>query len=131
MSKDLVIQVACQRFQNDPSLAERTSLTKNDISNSLEFCPNTTYSLYQKVHRTAVGSPIFVVVANLVMEDVESQAIASLSSSPHFWKRYIDNTCCALQKDLLQNFHYHLHSIEPSNQITLKTESEGQLNMEP
>ena len=97
----------------------------------LEFCPNTTYSLYQQVHGTAVGSPIFVVVANLVMEDVESQAIASFSSSPYFWKRYVDNTCCALQTDLIQDFHYHRHSIEPSNQFTLETESAGQYNMEP
>ena len=128
---DLAIHVACQRLQNDLSLAERTSLTKTDISNSLEFCPNTTYSLYQQVHRTAVGSSNFVVVADLVMEDVESQALASFSSSPHFWKRYVDNTCCALRTDLIQDFHYHLHSIESINQFTLETESAGQLNMEP
>ena len=78
-----------------------------------------------------MGSPVSVVVADLVMEDVESQALASFSSSPHFWKRYIDNTCCALQTDLIQDFHYHLHSIEPSNQFTVETESAGQLNMEP
>ena len=66
---DLAIQVACQRLQNDPSLAERTSLTKTGISNSLEFCLNTTY--YQQVHGTAVGSPIFVVVADLVMKDAD------------------------------------------------------------
>ena len=125
---DLVIHVACQRLQNEPSLAE---LTKTDISNSLEFCPNTIYSLYQKVHGTAVGSPISVVVADLVMEDVESQALASFSSSPHFLKQYVDNTCCALQTDLIQDFHYHRHSIESSNQFTLETESAGQLNMEP
>ena len=128
---DLAIHVACQRLQNDLSLAECTLLTKTDISNSLEFCLNTTYSLYQQVHGTAVGSLIFVVVADLVMEDVESQALASFSSSPHFWKQYVDNTCCALQTDLIQDFHYHRHSIEPSNQFTLETESAGQLNMEP
>ena len=78
-----------------------------------------------------MGSPVSVVVADLVMEDVESQALASFSSSPHFWKQYVDNTCCALQTDLIQDFHYHRHSIEPSNQFTLETESAGQLNMEP
>ena len=82
--KDLAIQVACQRLQNDPSLAECTSLQTTDISNSLEFCPNTTHSLYQQVHGTAVGSPISVVVANLVMEDIESQALPLSPLHPTF-----------------------------------------------
>ena len=60
---DRAIQVACQCLQNDPSLAECTSLTKT--SNLLEFCLNTTYSLYQQVHGTAVGCPIFIAIANL------------------------------------------------------------------
>ena len=41
------------------------------------------------------------------------------------------HTCCALRTDLIQDFHHHLNSIEPSNQFTLETESAGQLNMEP
>ena len=40
------------------------------------------------------------------------------------------HTCCALRTDLIQDFHHHLNSIEPSNQFTLETESAGQLNME-
>ena len=72
-----------------PLLAERTSLTRTNISNSLDYCLNATYfafrnSLCQQVHGTAVNSLVSVVVADLVMEDVESQALSSFSLSHRF-----------------------------------------------
>ena len=39
----------------------------------------------------------------------------------------LDDTCCALRTDSIENFHHHLNSIEPSIQFTLEAESEGQL----
>ena len=74
-----------------------------------------------------MGSPVSVVVADLVMEDVEPRALATFPSPPRFWKRYADDTCCALRTDLVEDFHYHLNSIESSIQFTLETESDGQL----
>ena len=71
---DRAIQIACQCLQNDLSLAECTSLTKTCYSNLLELCLNTTYSLYQQVHGTAVGSLVSAAVVDLVMEDVDSRA---------------------------------------------------------
>ena len=74
-----------------------------------------------------MGSSVSVVVANLVMEDVESRALTNFPSPSHFWKRYVDDTCCALRTDLVEDFHCHLNSIESSIQFTLETESDGQL----
>ena len=73
-----------------------------------------------------MSSPVSVVVADLVVEDVESRALASFPSPPCFWKRYVDDTCCALRTDSVENFHRHLNSIESSIQFTLKAESKGQ-----
>ena len=83
----LAIQVAHQRLLDDTSLTSRTSLTTDEITTLLEFCLNATYfafrnSLYQQVHGTAMGSPVSVVVADLVMEDVESRAIATFPPHP-------------------------------------------------
>ena len=36
---------------------------------------------------TAMGSPVSVIVAYLVMEEVEDSALASFPSPPRFWKR--------------------------------------------
>ena len=54
---------------------------------------------FQQVHGTAMGSRVSVVVADLVMEDVESRALATFSSPSHFWKRYVVDTCCVLRTD--------------------------------
>ena len=128
----LAIQVARQHLLDDTSLTGRTSLTTDEITNWLEFCLNATFfafcnSLYQQVHGTAMGSPVSVVVADLVMEDIESRALTSFPSPPCFWKRYVDDTCCAIRTDSVENFHRHLNSIEPSIQFTLEAETEGQL----
>ena len=69
---------------NDPSLPDRTSLTLDDICSLLQLCLEATYlafegKVYQQIHGTAMGSPVLVVVANLVMEDVEQEALSSYS----------------------------------------------------
>ena len=114
---DLATKVAHQRLTDDASLPGHTSLTPDDIITLLEFCLNATYfafrnSFYQQVHGTAMGSPVSVVVADLVMEDVESRALSTYPFPPQFWKRYVDDTCCALRSDLVDDFHRHLNSIE-------------------
>ena len=80
---NLSVQVACQRLQDDPSLSEYTSLTPGETVSLLELCLNATYvysrhssTYYQKIHGTAMGSPVSIVVVDLVMADAESRALS-------------------------------------------------------
>ena len=70
-----------------------------------------------------MGSPVSVVVAKLVMEDVKERDLATFYSPPHFWKRYVDDTCTALPRNMVESFHSHLNSIEPCIQLTVEEES--------
>ena len=79
------------------------------------------------MHGTAMGSPVSVVVANLVMEDVEERALESFPSPPRFWKHYVDDTFTALPKTLITPFLEHLNGIEPSIKFTVEEERDGQL----
>ena len=72
-----------------------------------------------------MGSPISV--ADLVMEDIEDRALSTFPSSPCFWKRYVDDTCCAIPINQLQHFHDHLNKIKPSIKITIEQEQNGEL----
>ena len=95
------IQVTRDRLMNDPSLPDRTSLTVDDICSLLQLCLEATYlafegKVYRQIHGTAMGSPVSVVVANLVMEDVEQEALSTFHTPPRFWRRYVDDTCTAL-----------------------------------
>ena len=73
-----------------------------------------------------MGSPLSVVVANLVMEDIEQKALSTFHTPPHFWRQYVDDTCAALPMDLFDSFHDHKSSVDPDIQFTVE-ESGGQL----
>ena len=75
-----------------------------------------------------MGSPVFVTVANLVIEDVESRALFTYPVPLPFWKGYI----CGWHMDsstldMVRDFHKCLNSIETTIQFTTKMESEGTL----
>ena len=97
---NLVVQVARRRLENDPTLPKRIDLSVCDIVDLLTLCLNATFlqfrgKMYQQIHGTAMGSPISVVVANLVMEDVEVRALTTFHSPPRFWRHYVDDTFTA------------------------------------
>ena len=74
-----------------------------------------------------MGSPVSVVVANLVMEDIEQKALSTFHTPPRFWKRYVEDTCTILPGDLVNSFHSHLNSIDNNIQFTVEKELDGQL----
>ena len=80
--------------------------------------------MYQQVHGTVMGSPISVVIANLVMEDVEQRALATFHSPLCFWKRCVDDTFTVLPRNLVQEFLSHLNSIEACIQFMFEKETE-------
>ena len=83
--------------------------------------------MYQQVYGTTMGSPVSVVVANLVMEDIEERALSTFHPPSHFWKCYIDDTCAAFPPDQIQPFLDHLNHIELCVQFTVEEESDGRL----
>lgn len=82
---NVAVRFAHQHLQDDSSLSERTPFTPGEIVSWLEFCRNATYCVfhfayYQNILGTAIGSPVFIVAANLVVEDVESIALSTYPS---------------------------------------------------
>ena len=61
-----------------------------------------------------MGSPVSVVIANLIMEDVEQRALATSPVKPLFWKRPVG--------DEAERLLSHFNSVEPSIQFTVECE---------
>ena len=93
----------------------------------LEICLNATFLQFQEIcyqqkQGTAIGSPVSVTVANLVMEDAEQRALTCFQSEkPLFWKRYAHGTCTAIHLDFVDEFHQHINDVEPSIQRSSRT----------
>ena len=75
-------------------------LPTDDIMDLLNLCLTSTYfqyndKHYKQLHGTAMGSPLSVVVADITMQDIEKQALASYTRTILLWLRYVDDTFTA------------------------------------
>ena len=127
---DLAVSVAGERLKADSSLSELTALSAEQVVKLLQFCLDATYLAYRgeffkQTFGTAMGSPVSVTVANLVMESVEERALSTYQSPVPFWKKYVDDTITALPRDQVKAFHSHLNTIEASIQFTVEEETDN------
>ena len=128
----LAVQAALQRLENDPSLADRTTLTPAQIADLLTFVLRSTYfqyngSIYEQKDGAAMGSPVSAVIANLYMESFEEQAITTSSYKPTIWKRYVDDTFTILDRGNVDDFLQHLNNQQPSIRFAMETENNNKL----
>ena len=52
-----------------------------------------------------MGSPVSLVVAEIVMQNIEKQALASYKRTIILWLRYVDDTFTALHRDEIDDFY--------------------------
>ncbi len=66
-----------------------------------------------------MGSPVSPLVANLYMEFLEQQAIATapLDCQPRLWKRYVDDILEIVKSDQVDNLTAHLNRTDPTGSI--------------
>ena len=118
-----VINIIEKHLKEDTDLHNRTSMTVQHIICLLKFCLNNSYfssqgRFYEQTEGAAMGSPISSIVANLFMEDLEVQAIRTLSPPPALWKRFVDDTFTIIKKENRNSFLQHLNSIHPNIKFT-------------
>ena len=74
-----------------------------------------------------MGSPVSVVVAEIVMQKIEKEALASYDLTLPFWFRYVDDTITALPSEHIDAFHIHLNQLNDHIQFTRELEKEGKI----
>jgi len=120
------LNIAKQRLQSDSELSLRTGLSTTDLIKGLEIFLNSTNFMfrgkhYKQVFGTAMGSPVSV-VANLVMENIETRALETFVDPPRLWKRCVDGTFVIMKRSKLSEFLTHVNTIESSIQFTMEKE---------
>ena len=76
---------------------------------------------YQQIHGTAMGSPVSVVIANLVMEIVEERPLETFSTLVKCWKRYVDDVFCAVSRTMVPSLSTASNH-QSSSQLSMKAE---------
>ena len=56
-----------------------------------------------------MGSPVSVVAAKIVLQNIEEQALATYTRIILLWLGYVDDTFRAVLKDEIDDFHEHPH----------------------
>ena len=74
-----------------------------------------------------MGSPVSVVIAEIVMQHVEERALATCRQTIPLWLRYVDDTFTAIHKDEIDAFHDHLNEQNADIQFTKEIEENGKL----
>ena len=75
----------------------------------------------------AIGSPVSPVVANIFIEDLERNAIATMTDRPRLWLRFVDDTLAIVKRYALQETLDHLNQQNPAIQFTTEVEKDGKL----
>ena len=110
-------------------MSDHTPLPKDELLSLLRLClSSTTFcynrTIYQQTFGTAMGSPVSVVVANVVMEHIEDLALRSSPVPTMFWKRYVDDVLSAVPANQVDEMLAHINSIDHNIQFTSEREVE-------
>ena len=66
-----------------------------------------------------MGSSVSAVVADIVMQEIESVAINTSPVPIRWWRRYVDDSNSCLRKNDTEQFHAHLNSINNNIQFII------------
>ncbi|XP_078357438.1 uncharacterized protein LOC144642347 [Oculina patagonica] len=124
---NLALTITNERLHQDQHLADRTNMSISNIMKLLEFVLKENYFKYDSIYYKqifgcAMGSPISPVIADLVMEEIEENAITTAHHPHKWWFRYVDDSHACLKKEHVNEFHQHLNSINPNIQFTVELE---------
>ena len=73
------------------------------------------------------GSPVSVVVAEIVMQNIEEQALATYTGTIPLWLSYVDDTFTAVHKEGIDDFQEHLDRQNADILFTKETEENGKI----
>ena len=81
---------------------------------------------YQQMFGAAMGCPVSLLLANLFMEWLEKQAIATapVECKPQCWKRYVDDVLELIKKGQVRNLTDQINTIDFTGSIKFTYEEE-------
>lgn len=125
---DLVVNVINKKWT---LIQEHTILPKNEFIKAIKLCCNSTYfqkdeEFYQQISGLPMGAPISAPLANIVMEDIEQEALTNLNIK--MYKRYVDDIFIIADCHMITTIHNKFNQIHNKIQFTIEKEEDKTLN---
>ncbi|XP_071576008.1 uncharacterized protein [Temnothorax nylanderi] len=115
--KELILKAIEKRWQD---ISKITKLSLPQFLHAIELVlRSTSFSFngntYEQIFGSPMGSPLSPVLADIVMEDLETHCLASLDFCLSFFRRYVDDVIAIIPKDkigdvltVFNNYHPRL-----------------------
>ena len=101
-----------------------------DIMDLLKLCLASTYfhyndKHYKHLHGTAMESPVSVVVAEIVMQNIEKRGLYTCRQTIPLWLCYADEKFTAVRHAEIDAFHHHHNGHNTDIQFNREVEENG------
>ena len=111
------------QLESNHTWKDKTKLTTNQIEELTKIVLHNSFfsyegTLYHQILGCAMGSPVSVIIADLVMEHGEVQALPTFMASNRWWFRYVDDSNAKSTE--LHNSHHHLNAVNSHIQFTVE-----------
>ncbi|XP_076069793.1 uncharacterized protein LOC143041673 [Oratosquilla oratoria] len=119
-------------MEENRGFLDNQKLSLSELMRLISLCLDSTYfrfrdHIYHQRKGTPMGSPISVVVAEIVMQRLESQLLSAAPSLLKLWTGYVDDVFAILDCKDVEPFFSHINSIEPAIQFSKELEKDFQL----
>ena len=120
----LAMDVVKRKHPETDQWKSRTSLTSAQILEFFQLIVNNSYykhegDYYHQILGCGIGSHVSSVIAELVMQEIESIALATSPVPVRWWCLYVDDSNVCLRRTDVQDFHDHLNTINQNIQFTV------------
>lgn len=128
--KDLIFNAIKKRWL---SISPATKLELPQFLHAIEIvlgvsCFKFDNEFYEQVFGSPMGSPLSPILADMVLDDLESECLGKLDFNISVFYRYVDDILVIIPKDKINHVLTTFNSYHPRLKFTYEIETNGSIN---
>ncbi|XP_076058615.1 uncharacterized protein LOC143035632 [Oratosquilla oratoria] len=132
LPQDLVKRSVLSAMEETGGYLDNEKLSTSELMRLVNLCLDSTFfnfrdTVYHQRIGTPMGSPISVILAEITMQQFESEILAAAPTSLKLWTRSVDDVFAILKAKDVDGFLEHLNGKHETIQFEMEKEAEGEL----